>query len=167
MLTDVESDEFGIAHGTKHGDLWSSLLFNSVLQSAMEKDIETWKDKGEGIKLSDEKGGCISNLLFADDVLMMETSAKQIRKMIVDFKQRYRLEIHPDRTKILTNQKTYRTREVEIDGMHVEILLHQGKAKYLGQMITFVDQETAEVQHRIRCAWSAFARHRQELTSQS
>ena len=39
----------------------SSLLFNSFLQSAMEKDIETWKDEGLGIKLSDEKRDCVSN----------------------------------------------------------------------------------------------------------
>ena len=67
---------------------------------------------------------------------------------------------------MLTNQKTNRTREVEIDGMHVEILAPEGEVKYLGQMITFVDKETTEVQHRIRCAWPAFARHRQEPTSQ-
>ena len=39
--------------------------------------------------------------------------------------------------------------------------------KYLEQMITFIYRETTEVQHRIRCAWSAFARHRQDLTSKS
>ena len=50
---------------------------------------------------------------------------------------------------------------------HVEILPLEVKAKYLEQMITFVDQETTEVQRRIRCAWSAFTKHRQELTSQS
>ena len=66
-----------------------------------------------------------------------------------------------------TNQKTDRTREVEIDGMHVEMLLLGGKEKCLGQNITVVDQEATEIQHRIRCAWSAFAWHRQELTSQS
>ena len=66
---------------------------------------------------------------------------------------------------ILTNQKSNKLREIAVDGMHVEILLLIGKAKYLEQMITFVDQETTEVQHRIRCAWSAVTRHRQELTS--
>ena len=35
VLTDVESDEFGIARGKNQGDPLSSLLFNSVLQSAM------------------------------------------------------------------------------------------------------------------------------------
>ena len=51
VLTDVESDEFKIARGTKQGDLLSSLLCNSVLQSAMVKDIGTWNEKGLGIKI--------------------------------------------------------------------------------------------------------------------
>ena len=39
----------------KQGDLLISLLSNSVLESTMEKDVETWKENGLGIKLSDEK----------------------------------------------------------------------------------------------------------------
>ena len=34
-------------------------------------------------------------------------------------------------------------------------------------MITLMDQEATEIQYRIRCAWSAFPKHRQELTAQS
>ena len=59
--------------------------------------------------------------------------------MMADFKKSTEvqgLEIHPDRTKILTNQTSNKLKEIEIDGM----------------MITFVDQKTTEVQHRIRCA---------------
>ena len=52
-------------------------------------------------------------------------------------------------------------------GTKLEILPPEGKLKSLGQMATVVDQETTEVPHRIRCAWPAFARHRQELASQS
>ena len=77
------------------------------------------------------------------------------------------LEIHPDRAKILSNQKSNRLKEIEIDGTHVEQLPPKGRVKYLGQMIGFMGQETAQVQHRIRCAWPAFARHRQELTPKS
>ena len=58
-------------------------------------------------------------------------------------------------------------REIEIDEMHVEILPLEGKVKCLEQMNTLVDQVTTEVQHRVRCAWSAFAKHRQQLTSPS
>ena len=77
------------------------------------------------------------------------------------------LEIHSDKTTALTNQKSNKLNEIEIDGIHIEILPPEGKVTYLVQMITVMDQETTEVQHRIRCAWSAFARNRQELTSNS
>ena len=52
VLTDVESDEFGIAHGTNEGDPLSSLLLNSVLQTAMAK-LKLGK-KSLVITLSDE-----------------------------------------------------------------------------------------------------------------
>ena len=84
LLTDLENDEFRIGGGTKQVDLLSSLLFKSVLQSALEQDIETWIGKGLGIKLSDEKRDCISDLRFADDVLMMATSLQQLKRMIAD-----------------------------------------------------------------------------------
>ena len=37
--------------------------------------------------------------------------------------------------------------------MHVEIPSPDERVLYLEQMMTFVEQETAEVRHRIRCAW--------------
>ena len=54
VLTDEESNMFEIKKGTKQGDPLSSLLFNTVLQKALEDDIPLWqKKKGVGIYLSD------------------------------------------------------------------------------------------------------------------
>ena len=50
--------------------------------------------------------------------------------------------------------------------MHVEMLLPEAKVKYLEQMITFVDQETTEVQDPMHFGLHS-PDHRQELTSQS
>ena len=85
---------------------------------------------------------CISNLRFADDVLMMANFLKQLKRMMSDFKtstEAQGLEMHADRKTVLSNQKSNRLKEIEIDGMHVEILPPEGKVKYLGQRITFMD----------------------------
>ena len=61
------------------------------------------------IYLSDHDRDCLTNLRFADDVMLFATSKEQIRKMMCDFKkatEKVGLWIHPDKTKILSNQST-------------------------------------------------------------
>ena len=38
-------------------------------------------------------------------------------------------------------------------------------ARYLGQRITFEEQETEEIKNRLKAAWAAFHKYRQEFTS--
>ena len=54
-MTDIESDDFPDSDGTEQEDPSSSLLFNSVLQYAMEEDLRTWREKGLGIKVGNEQ----------------------------------------------------------------------------------------------------------------
>ena len=72
-----------------------------------------------------------------------------------------------DKTKILSNHRTNKRKEVEISNIKVEILPAWESAKYLGQKNTFQQQETAEIKNRIRAAWASFYRYKQELTSTS
>ena len=90
VLTDKESDVFEIKKGTKQGDPLSSLLFNTVLQAALKDDLERWREKGMGISLGDQQADCLSNLRFADDVILFSTSLEQLRSMMCDFKKKYR-----------------------------------------------------------------------------
>ena len=39
--------------------------------------------------------------------------------------------------------------------------------RYLGQKITFLQQETTEIRNRIKAAWATFHKYRQELTSKN
>ena len=100
-----------------------------------------------------------------DDELLEK--AQQKLEDVTKRTEAHGLELHPNTTTILRSQKANRLRKTEIGEMQVEILLLGGKIKYLGQMLSFVDQDTTEVQHRIRCAWSAFTKHQQETTFQS
>ena len=77
------------------------------------------------------------------------------------------LRIHPGKTKILSNPSPDTRKEIEVDDIKVEILTRGESTKYLGQMITFQQQETTEIRNRIRAAWATFHKYRQELTSRN
>ena len=150
----------------------SSLLFNTVLQYALKNVIQRWQKKiGMGIYLSDQERDCLTNLRFADDVMLFATSKEQIRSMMCEFKdatEKVGLRIHPDKTKILSNQSNmnYDTkRYIKIGEMSIEILAKSESTKYLGQGISFHQPETLEIKSRIRAAWATFHKYRQELTS--
>ena len=49
--------------------------------------------------------------------------------------------------------------------MSIEILTRNESVKYLGQRISFHQQETLEIKSRIRAAWATFHKYLQELTS--
>ena len=106
VLTDKESDVFPIKLETKQGNLLSSLLFNTVLQFSLEGDLKRWQEKQKGIRLSDKKEDCLTNLRFADDVLLFSASLGKLREMLCEFKTSTEAEglgIHPVKTKILSN----------------------------------------------------------------
>ena len=102
---------------------------------------------------------------------LFATSKEQIRKMLCEFKkvtEKVGLRIHPDKTKILSNQSTINSdtkKQLEVDDMKIEILTRNESVKYLGQKISFYQQETTEIKSRIRAAWATFHKYRQELTS--
>ena len=56
---------------------------------------------------------------------------------------------------------------MEVDDIKVKILTRGESTKYLSQMITFQQQETAEIRHRIRAPWATFHKYREELTSKN
>ena len=139
VLTDKESDAFPIKRGTKPGDPLSSLLFNTVLQFSMEGDLKRWQEKQKGIRLSDKTEDCLTNLRFADDVLLFSTSLEKLREMLCEFKastEAVGLGIHPDKTKILSNQDKVKAKEITVDNIKIEVLAKGDSARYLGQKIT-------------------------------
>ena len=125
VLTDKESEGFPINKGTKQGDPLSSLLFNTVLQYSLESNLTKWQENKKGIRLSDNAEDCLTNLRFADDVLLFSTSLKKLRDMLCDFKtstEEVGLGIHPDKTKILSNQDKVKDKEITVDNIQIEIL---------------------------------------------
>ena len=84
-------------------------------------------------QLERQKGRCLTNLRFEDDVLLFSTSLSKLEKMMCDFKG---LEIHPNKTKILSNQNSAKRREVTIVNIKKEVQKSES-ARYLGQKSFF------------------------------
>ena len=167
VLTYEESDMFEIKKGTKQGDPLSSLLFNTVLQKALQDDIPHWQKKKVW------ESTWVTPIMSASHTWDLLTTCscshpqRTAPKMLCEFKrstEKVWLRIHPGKTKILSNKRTDIRQEIKIGDMKVEILTRGESTKYLGQMITFQQQETTEIRNRIRAAWATFHKFRQELT---
>ena len=86
----------------------SSMLFDSVLQFAMEDDLKTWREEWMVIKVGVAQSHCISHWRFADEVLLRFSSLNQLKKMMSDFKRstsKTELQIHAEKANIFSNQK--------------------------------------------------------------
>eukprot|EP00973_Karenia_brevis_P081242 11263927-Karenia_brevis.AAC.1 len=102
----VESKSFPIQRGTKQGDPLSPALFNAVLESVFSRVQPSWRQRGYGIKFSIHDQLSLTNLRFADDVLLLATSRSHLVKMIEELlvaTHSVGLEVHTGKTKILTN----------------------------------------------------------------
>ena len=123
-----------------------------------------------GIYLSDNDHDCLTNLRFADDVLLFASSKEQLQKMLCEFKksaEKVGLRIHLGKTKILRNQSNQSSdtkKEIEVDDIKVELVTRGESVRYLGQTTTFLQQEMTEIRNRIR---ATFHKYRQELTSKN
>eukprot|EP00973_Karenia_brevis_P046646 6471381-Karenia_brevis.AAC.1 len=94
----------------------------------------------------------LTNLRFADDVLLIAPSLHQLTHMLTDFKHTAKqvgLELHPDKTKIMTNATRHtgrpKQKHVVIDDAKLEILARGQPTKYLGRLITFEKAQETEI----------------------
>ena len=167
VLTDKESDTFPIKRDKAAGPIVQLSLQHSVAIS-LQDDLKRWQEKQKGIRLSDKKEDCLTNLRFADDVLLFSTSLDNLREMLCEFKtstEAVGLGIHPDKTNILSNQDKEKAKEITVENIKIEVLAKGDSARYLGQKVTFEEQETEEIKSRLKAAWAAFHKYRQEITS--
>ena len=167
VLTDKERDVFPIKRWTKQGDPLSSLPSTQCCNSPW-RVIWRCGRKKKGIRLSDKTEDCLTNFRFADDVLLFSTSLEKLREMLCEFKtstEAVGLGIRPDKTNILSNQDKVKAKKITVNNIKIEVLAKGDSARYLGQKITFEEQETAETKNRLKAAWAAFRKNRQALTS--
>ena len=76
------------------------------------------------------------------------------------------LGIHPDKTKILSNQHKEKAKEITVATTSKSRSCQKETVRdILGKKKTFEDQETEEIKNRLKAGWAAFQKYRQELTS--
>ena len=114
VKTDRLSKEFNIERGVKQGDPLSSLLFNALLEDVFKTLKQRWSLKKYGICLGHTTSTHLTNLRFADDVLLFATTLPQLTTMLNDLHDvagHYGLQLHPDKTVILSNLSQRRGRQ--------------------------------------------------------
>jgi hypothetical protein len=84
VRTDRLSKQFDILRGTKQGDPLSSLLFNALLVDIMGEVKPGWMHKKFGLELGYTTLTQVSNLRFADDVLLISPTLPRIQQMLQD-----------------------------------------------------------------------------------
>ena len=108
-----------------------------------------------GIYLSDQERDCLTNLRFADDVMLFATSKGQIQNMMCEFKEateKVGLTIHPNKTKILSNESSMNSdtkRYIKIGDMDIEILAKSESVKYLGQRIIQTKRKYKKIEKQV------------------
>ena len=88
-------------------------------------------------------GKCLQNLRFADDVLLVGKSLREVECMLQDLFVEAGLaglELHPKKTKLLSNQRRRRKpsarAHVRIGGDSIELLPVNGQTEYLGRVLS-------------------------------
>ena len=170
VCCDRPSRKFNIARGTKQGDPISPILFNACLETVMRNVKVTWELKKYGLDLG-HGGERLTNLRFADDLLLIGRSRKQVAKMLEDLSNASRqigLEVHMGKTKILYNGCGCKggtiPGDVKVNGNKIDILGDDESTCYLGKLLSLQAIHDTEIQHRIARAWAKFAIFKNELT---
>ncbi|KAL0839312.1 hypothetical protein ABMA28_016056 [Loxostege sticticalis] len=151
-----------IQRGVRQGDTISPKLFTLVLEDVFKK--LDWEDKGLSIA-----GARLSNLRFADDVVLFASDPEELQTMVHELHNaslNVGLEMNLTKTKVMTTD-TESTAVIKVRGTPLEIV---NKYVYLGQEVKLgkENQET-EINRRVRLGWAAFAKldfaFRMNLTS--
>ena len=154
----VDSHRFQILRGVRQGDVLSPLLFNAVIEHAMEK----WKKRlsSEGFALqADDLVERLTNIRYADDILLFAKDLDECQFMLeslVEVLREYGLELNMQKTKILSTHFAPLDQTFLITNQgSVEILATRSKHKYLGRgFIGDLRQRgVAAVEHRLSCGW--------------
>ena len=152
----------------------SGLLFICVMEHIFRSLTRRWKKLDArrtgtyyGIVIDDPTDP-LTNLRFADDVLLVASCRADAAKMIADLNdeaQKFGLKLHLGKTCILTNSSRPLPEKIPCRSLNVRVLQHGEAEKYLGRRLTAKDQHETELQNRMSCGWKASFKFKGALTN--
>ena len=101
----------------------------------------------------------LSNLRFADDVLLFSSSPSDAAKMISDLKNeaaKFGLKLHMGKTVVLTNRAVGRPATISCAGQDIKVASPDDTEKYLGRKLSISAYHHTEFGNRLASAWAAF-----------
>ena len=169
----ARSKEFNIGRGVRQGDPISPNFFNALLEHVLAPLQENWRRRSWGISFGDGDANRICNLRFADDIILIASSSRQLKRMLLDLSTACSvvgLRLHAGKTKILCNsiaRATGHPQHMQLHDSRVEVLPLEDGTMYLGRLLSFHDYHDVELRHRLKRAWAKFHSLREELCSRS
>ena len=112
----------------------------------------------------------LTNLRFADDVLLVALSKVDIAKMISDLQpeaMKYGLEVHMGKTNVLTNSSGQLPERVLVAGAGVDVVPAAGTDRYMGWQLCMGSFHETEFSSSVNAAWRCFAQFKDILCSRS
>ena len=159
------SRKFALERGVKQGDPISALLFIAVMEAVFRVLKAKWGQLNNrrsgsyyGLVIDDPLDP-LTNLRFADDILLVAASRGDIKKMIADLSNeasKYGLKVHMGKTKVLTNTALPRPTSIKCADNLVGVLAPEESERYLGRKLSISDYHTTEMKNRLASGWAAF-----------
>ena len=143
-----------VKKGVRQGDTISPALFSAVIEAVMR--TMNWDQKGININ-----GSRLTNLRYADDIVLMAQSGREMQEMLNDLREAGKevgLKINIRKTVALANRRQV---PLDIDGTRLQ---YKEEMIYLGQRISFDRNNTLEISRRTRAGWAAFNQFYRLLT---
>jgi hypothetical protein len=146
--TEIQGEMFRTKRGVRGGDPISPKLFTCLLETIFRK--LNWNRKRVGVK---NNGRWLSNLRFADDIVIFAKSTTELQSMMTGLNTRSKemgLLMNPTKTKINSNPTET---PIIIDDTPIE---NCKEYNYLGQITRLTRNRDKSLQRRISLAWGKF-----------